>query len=143
MHCAVFSHIINRTSIHGWSCGGYYLVMPEWSQPPSFRVFYESKSSFSMLRCRWKLPVVSMHHPICYNALCMFEMGVDEMSESMLNMWISFAGMGLLILAMGLILVSRYKLKGFLSGIVTVLAYLSLIIGAVIILYIVFSGPTA
>ncbi|SFE45492.1 Protein of unknown function [Lentibacillus persicus] len=65
------------------------------------------------------------------------------MSESMLNMWISFAGMGLLILAMGLILLSRYKLKGFLSGIVTVLAYLSLIIGAVIILYIVFSGPTA
>ncbi|ALX47967.1 DUF2768 domain-containing protein [Lentibacillus amyloliquefaciens] len=65
------------------------------------------------------------------------------MSQSMLNMWISFAGMGLLLLAMGLILLSRYKLKGFLSGIVTVLAYISLIAGALIILYIVFSGPTA
>ncbi|WP_010530827.1 DUF2768 family protein [Lentibacillus jeotgali] len=65
------------------------------------------------------------------------------MSESMLNMWISFGGMGLLLLAMGLILLSRYKLKGVLSAIVTLLAYLSLIIGAIIILYIVFSGPTA
>ncbi|GAA0444199.1 hypothetical protein GCM10008983_21960 [Lentibacillus halophilus] len=64
------------------------------------------------------------------------------MSEGMLNMWISFIGMGLLLLAMGLILVSRYKLKGWASGIVSILAYLSLIIGAVIILYIVFSGPT-
>lgn len=86
---------------------------------------------------------VSERYPICYNALCMFEIGVDEMSQSMLNMWISFAGMGLLLLAMGLILLSRYKLKGFLSGIVTVLAYISLIAGALIILYIVFSGPTA
>ncbi|HLR63169.1 MAG TPA: DUF2768 domain-containing protein [Lentibacillus sp.] len=65
------------------------------------------------------------------------------MSESMMNMWISFAGMGLLILAMGLVLLSRYKLKGVLSAIVTILAYLSLIFGAIIILYIVFSGPTA
>ncbi|TFJ93806.1 DUF2768 family protein [Lentibacillus salicampi] len=65
------------------------------------------------------------------------------MSESMLNMWISFVGMGLLLLAMGLILLSRYKLKGVLSGIITLLAYLSLLSGAIIILYIVFSGPTA
>ncbi|GGJ85720.1 hypothetical protein GCM10007063_05260 [Lentibacillus kapialis] len=65
------------------------------------------------------------------------------MSESMLNMWISFAGMGLLLLAMGLILLSRYKLKGIISIIVTLLAYISLIFGAIIIMYIVFSGPTA
>ncbi|MFD1360568.1 DUF2768 domain-containing protein [Lentibacillus salinarum] len=65
------------------------------------------------------------------------------MSESMLNMWISFAGMGLLLLAIGLILLSRYKLKGFLSVVVSLLAYISLIFGAIIILYIVFSGPTA
>lgn len=64
------------------------------------------------------------------------------MSPSMLKMWISFAGMILLILAIGLIWLSRYKLKGLLSGVVSVLAYVSLILGGLIILYIVFSGPT-
>ncbi|TMN20688.1 DUF2768 domain-containing protein [Lentibacillus cibarius] len=64
------------------------------------------------------------------------------MSEGMLNMWVSFIGMGLLLLAMGLILLSRYKLKGWLAGIVSLIAYLSLLLGAVIIIYIVFSGPT-
>ncbi|MBM7598350.1 L-asparagine transporter-like permease [Virgibacillus halotolerans] len=64
------------------------------------------------------------------------------MSVSMLKMWISFAGMILLMLAIGLILLSRYKLKGWLARIVSVLAYLSLIIGGLIIIYIVFSGPT-
>ncbi|MUK87262.1 DUF2768 family protein [Ornithinibacillus sp. L9] len=65
------------------------------------------------------------------------------MSQSMLNMWISFAGMGLLILAIGLILLSRYKLKGILAGIVAFLAYISLFLGGIIILIIVFSGPTS
>ncbi|SDQ54286.1 Protein of unknown function [Virgibacillus subterraneus] len=64
------------------------------------------------------------------------------MSVSMLKMYISFGGMALLLLAIGLIILSRYKLKGFLAGIVSVLAYLSLMIGGIIILYIVFSGPT-
>ncbi|WP_164668753.1 DUF2768 family protein [Virgibacillus doumboii] len=65
------------------------------------------------------------------------------MSQSMMNMWISFAGMALLLLSIGLILLSRHKLKGFLAGIVSLLAYISLILGGIIILYIVFSGPTA
>ncbi|HLR66334.1 DUF2768 domain-containing protein [Virgibacillus alimentarius] len=64
------------------------------------------------------------------------------MSVSMLKMYVSFAGMILLLLAIGLILLSRYKLKGFLAGIVSFLAYISFILGALIILYIVFSGPT-
>ncbi|WP_047985316.1 DUF2768 domain-containing protein [Ornithinibacillus californiensis] len=64
------------------------------------------------------------------------------MSESMLNMWISFAGMGFLILAVGLIVLSRHKLKGFLSIVVSFFAYVSLFLGGIIILYIVFSGPT-
>jgi L-asparagine transporter-like permease len=71
-----------------------------------------------------------------------YMVGVKQMSASMLKMWISFAGMILLMLAIGLILLSRYKLKGWLAGIVSVLAYLSLIIGGLIIIYIVFSGPT-
>lgn len=64
------------------------------------------------------------------------------MSIPMLKMWISFAGMILLILAIGLILLSRHKLKGWLAGFISILAYLSLVTGGLIILYIVFSGPT-
>jgi len=65
------------------------------------------------------------------------------MSISMLKMYISFAGMLFLFLAIGLILLSRYKLKGWLAGIVSFLAYISLLLGAVIIIYVVFTGPTA
>lgn len=64
------------------------------------------------------------------------------MSDSMLKMYISFAGMILLFLAMGLIWLSRRKLKGFLAGIVSLLAYLSLVSGAIIIIFVVFTGPT-
>ncbi|MFZ3578174.1 DUF2768 domain-containing protein [Virgibacillus sp. DJP39] len=64
------------------------------------------------------------------------------MSTSMLNMYISFVGMGLLILAIGLIVLSRYKLKGWLAGIVATIAYICLIFGSIIIFYIVLSGPT-
>ncbi|MGP4077023.1 DUF2768 domain-containing protein [Halobacillus sp. K22] len=65
------------------------------------------------------------------------------MSESMLNMYISFAGILFLFLAIGLILLSRYKLRGVISGIVAFLAYVFMILGGLIIFYIVFSGPTA
>ncbi|MGY0691783.1 DUF2768 domain-containing protein [Virgibacillus sp. FSP13] len=64
------------------------------------------------------------------------------MSVSMIAMWVSLIGMALLIIAIGLIYLSRYKLKGFLSGIVATLAYICFIIGSIIIFYIVFSGPT-
>ncbi|WYV01283.1 DUF2768 domain-containing protein [Oceanobacillus sp. FSL H7-0719] len=64
------------------------------------------------------------------------------MSVSMLKMYISFAGIILLFLAMGLIWLSRRKLKGWLAGVVSLLAYLSLVSGALIIIYIVFTGPT-
>nr|WP_067725444.1 DUF2768 domain-containing protein [Oceanobacillus damuensis] len=64
------------------------------------------------------------------------------MSVSMLMMYISFVGMFLLILAIGLIVLSRNKLRGWLAGIVTFLAYLCLITGGFIILYVVLSGPT-
>ncbi|ASK63332.1 hypothetical protein CFK37_14790 [Virgibacillus phasianinus] len=64
------------------------------------------------------------------------------MSTSMLKMYVSFVGMVLLILAIGLILLSRYKLNGWLAGIVATIAYISLILGSIIIFYIVISGPT-
>lgn len=55
---------------------------------------------------------------------------------------ISFVGIGLLILAIALITVSRRFLKGFLGAVVSILAYISLIIGAMIVFFIVISGPT-
>ncbi|MFG6118464.1 DUF2768 domain-containing protein [Thalassobacillus sp. B23F22_16] len=64
------------------------------------------------------------------------------MSTSMLNMYISFAGIIFMFLAIGLIMLSRYKLKGILAGVVAVLAYIFMILSGLIIFYIVFSGPT-
>lgn len=69
--------------------------------------------------------------------------GVVHMSESMLNMYISFAGMIFMFLAIGLIMFSRHKLKGLISGVVAVLAYIFMILAGIIIFYIVFSGPTS
>ncbi|MCT2537393.1 DUF2768 domain-containing protein [Aquibacillus koreensis] len=65
------------------------------------------------------------------------------MSQSMLNMYISFAGMIFLFIAIGLILLSRYKLKGMIAGVTAMFAYIFLIAGGLIIFYIVFSGPTS
>ena len=65
------------------------------------------------------------------------------MSESMLNMYISFAGMIFMFLAIGLIMLSRLKLKGFLSVIVAIIAYIFMILAGIIIFYIVLSGPTS
>ncbi|HZW68619.1 MAG TPA: DUF2768 family protein [Pseudogracilibacillus sp.] len=55
---------------------------------------------------------------------------------------ISFVGIGLLILALALITLSRKKLTGVFSAIVSLLAYISLIIGGLIVFFIVISGPT-
>lgn len=56
---------------------------------------------------------------------------------------LSFVGIALLILAILFIQLSRRKLSGFLAGIVSLIAYLCLILGAIIVLFIVFSGPTS
>ncbi|MFG6114514.1 Protein of unknown function [Thalassobacillus cyri] len=64
------------------------------------------------------------------------------MSLSMLNMYISFAGIIFMFLAIGLIMLSRYKLKGIVAGIVAAFAYIFMILSGLIIFYIVFSGPT-
>ncbi|GAE91356.1 hypothetical protein JCM21714_304 [Gracilibacillus boraciitolerans JCM 21714] len=65
------------------------------------------------------------------------------MSDALMKMWISFGGMGALILSMVLILLSRYKLKGIISGIVAFIAYICLIVGGLIIAFIVISGPSS
>ncbi|KYD09277.1 DUF2768 domain-containing protein [Heyndrickxia sporothermodurans] len=65
------------------------------------------------------------------------------MSESMLKMWISIAGMGLLAVAMIAIYFSRYKIKmKLLKAITALFAYLCLIVGGIIMVFVVFTGPT-
>lgn len=65
-----------------------------------------------------------------------------QLSDPLMKMWISFGGMGALILSMVLIVLSRYKLKGILSGIVAFIAYICLIIGGIIITLVVIGGPS-
>ncbi|WP_342774179.1 DUF2768 domain-containing protein [Aquibacillus sediminis] len=57
-------------------------------------------------------------------------------------MYISFAGIIFMFVSIGLILLSRHKLKGLLAMITAIMAYLFLFVGGIIIFYIVFSGPT-
>ncbi len=65
------------------------------------------------------------------------------MSPSMLKMWVSFAGMGLMIVAIFSIYISRYKFSnGILKGVTALFAYLCMIVGGLIVAYVVLSGPT-
>jgi len=63
--------------------------------------------------------------------------------SSLDKMWISFASMGFMMISMGLIYVSRYKIRNKLFKFVFALvAYVLLISGFLSMIYIVFSGPT-
>jgi hypothetical protein len=65
------------------------------------------------------------------------------MSPSMLKMWISFAGMGLMIVSIFSIYLSRYKFSnGIIKGLTALFAYLCMIVGGLIVVYVVLSGPT-
>ncbi|MBS4199514.1 DUF2768 domain-containing protein [Bacillus sp. FJAT-49732] len=66
------------------------------------------------------------------------------MSPSMQKMWISIIGMLLLALAMFTIYLSRYKLNNKILKIVTAIsAWLFMIIGGLIMLFVVLTGPTS
>lgn len=65
------------------------------------------------------------------------------MSVSMQKMWISIVAMGLLALAMLTIYISRFKMKqGFLKVITAMAAWLFMIIGGLLMLFVVLTGPT-
>jgi hypothetical protein len=64
------------------------------------------------------------------------------MSPSLVKMWISLAGMGLMFLSIITIYLSRYKLKGILSFITAMIAYIFMLLAGLIILLVVISGPT-
>jgi len=54
--------------------------------------------------------------------------------SSMDKMWASFIGMGLMVLASLLITFARVKLKGFARGIVSVIAFVVLLVSVVYML---------
>lgn len=65
------------------------------------------------------------------------------MSPSLIKMWISLAGMGFMFLSLILIYLSRFKLKGIFKLLTGLAAYGFMILSGLIILFVVFSGPTA
>lgn len=65
------------------------------------------------------------------------------MTPGLLKMYISFVGIGSMFISVILIYLSRYKLKGFLSTIIAVFAYIFMILAGIIIFFVVFSGPVA
>ncbi|MGN7939811.1 DUF2768 domain-containing protein [Virgibacillus sp. 6R] len=66
------------------------------------------------------------------------------MSIALMKMWISFASMGFMFIAIILIYLSRFKLKnGIIKNIVTLFAYIFMILAGIIILFVVFSGPVS
>lgn len=65
------------------------------------------------------------------------------MSPALLKMYISFVGMGCMIVSLIAIYLSRFKLKGFFKIITAVIAYILMITAGLIIFFVVFSGPTS
>ncbi|WP_062356313.1 DUF2768 domain-containing protein [Bacillus kwashiorkori] len=64
------------------------------------------------------------------------------MSQALIRMWISFAAMGFMLIAIILILLSRHKLKGVFRVVTATIAYGLMIYAGIIIFFIVFSGPS-
>lgn len=66
------------------------------------------------------------------------------MSLSMQKMWISIVGMFLLAIAMLLIYLSRFKFQNRILKVVTaIIAWILMIIGGLIVMLIVLTGPTS
>ncbi|GAA0347389.1 DUF2768 domain-containing protein [Bacillus carboniphilus] len=64
------------------------------------------------------------------------------MTPALIKMWFSLGAMGLMFLAILSIYFSRYKLKGIFKFITAFIAYSLMIISGLIMVFVVFSGPT-
>jgi hypothetical protein len=65
------------------------------------------------------------------------------LSPALLKMYVSFLGMGFMIVSLFAIYLSRFKLKGFFKVVTAVIAYVLMIMAGLIIFFVVFSGPTS
>jgi L-asparagine transporter-like permease len=64
------------------------------------------------------------------------------LSPGLIKMWISFVAIILMIVASGTIFLSRNKLKGFWRSITAVVAYFCMVIAGILMVFVVFSGPS-
>lgn len=65
------------------------------------------------------------------------------MSPALMKMWISLASMGFMFISIVFIFLSRFKLKqGVLKVISAFMAYLLLLVSGLIMILVVFSGPS-
>lgn len=63
--------------------------------------------------------------------------------SSMDKMWLSFYAMGFMVISMGLIFVSRHKVKNkILKFVFALVAYALLVFSFLAMIYLVFNGPT-
>jgi hypothetical protein len=69
--------------------------------------------------------------------------GEIVLTPGLMKMWISFAAMGFMFLAVVGIYLSRYKLKGFFKIISASIAYLLMVVAGIIIFIVVLSGPVS
>lgn len=77
---------------------------------------------------------------ICYNT---FRKRSDNMSDSLMKMWISIASMGFMFVSILMIYLSRFKINNkVLKFITAVIAYILMVVSGIIIFLVVFSGPT-
>lgn len=79
---------------------------------------------------------------LCYNTIER-QKEVVNLSQAMMNMWISFFALGLMFLSAGATVFSRQKLKGWLQKIVLAFSFVCIVIAGIIVFFIVFGGPTA
>lgn len=65
------------------------------------------------------------------------------MSDGLIKMWVALSAIGLMFVAVMSISVSRMKLKGIIKHVITLFAYLCMIIAGILIVFVVFSGPVS
>ncbi|TKD69858.1 DUF2768 domain-containing protein [Pseudalkalibacillus hwajinpoensis] len=64
------------------------------------------------------------------------------MSPALIKMWVALSALGLMFIAVMAIMLSRSKLKGFLRVLVSAFAYMCMFVAGVLMLLVVFTGPT-
>ncbi|ANC77693.1 DUF2768 domain-containing protein [Fictibacillus nanhaiensis] len=63
------------------------------------------------------------------------------MSEGLLKMWVALSAIGLMFVAVFSIMFSRAKLSGIFQTIVSLFAWICMIVAGILIVIVVFSGP--
>ncbi|MDQ0257489.1 CHASE2 domain-containing sensor protein [Evansella vedderi] len=63
-------------------------------------------------------------------------------NDPMLNMWISFIGMGLMFVSVVVTIFAKEKLHGFLRYFLLTISFICLVVAGIIVFLTVFAGPT-